>query len=703
MAVMAAMLAHLAAAPISSKKKARPPKIDETVGDLAYVVSNGEMQVEGVGLVKGLENTGGDSPPSSYRKTLIDEMSKAGVEHPERWLANPQLSIVLVRMTIPMGVGPSDPIDVQVEVPQGCPTKSLAGGYLLTARLFRVSYGDKGQTLRDHELALARGPVMVGTAAKPDNLKVGRVLGGGRVKKEYPYTLIIRENRESYYTAKMLEAVINQRFHQMEDGHQKGVATGKTASFLVLRVPELYHQNQLRYFRVVQSLPMVDAPELRVRRQAAWTKELMDPKTAGLAALKLEGLGPTAVDSLKEGLKSPNPQVQFFAAEAMAYLNDTSGVEVLGETVIHRPEFRVYALAALASLDQSASHIKLRKLMDEPDIEIRYGAFNALRTLDPNDSYLGRTRVLYDPKPDEDADQSGDSMAMEIATSLRHRHRPDDPFSLYIVDSEGPPLVHVSRTRRTELVIFGRQQKLLTPMYLEGGEILINASDNDEKVELSKIVVSRGGDSDAKVTSSLELADVLRQAANLGATYPQIVAILEDANRRRNLAGQLVVDAVPASSPAYLEAITGRDLHVKRDTGVKRASDESDRPRWRRLMNLFNREQDANPAPPSAAPATAARRPDTGTWTLNLPSDVDLPPLPGDPTSPVAGADATAPGGVQPGRTGAPASPTVKKDDAVQQTSAPADPAGASAPTPPSTSPPPRRRFFDFLRRNDDD
>src|SRR5579875_1929265 len=143
---LAATLAH-AAAPTPNKKKARPPKIQETVGDLAYVVSNGEMVVQGVGLVLGLDNTGGDSPPSQYRKMLVDEMSKAGVEHPERLLASPQASIVLVRMVIPMGVGPTDPLDVQVEVPPGCPTKSLAGGYLLSARLFRVAYGSKGEAL----------------------------------------------------------------------------------------------------------------------------------------------------------------------------------------------------------------------------------------------------------------------------------------------------------------------------------------------------------------------------------------------------------------------------------------------------------------------------------------------------------------------------------------------------------------------------
>src|SRR5262249_22578158 len=158
----------------------------------------------------------------------------AGVEHAERKLASPQMSIVLVRMTIPMGVNPRDPLDVQVEVPPGCPTKSLAGGYLMSARLFPTAFGTKGEVLRDHELAVARGPVMLGTPARPNDPKVGRVLGGGRVKKEYPYTLVIQESRESYYTAKMLESVVNARFHQAEDGHQKGMATGKTARYLVL-------------------------------------------------------------------------------------------------------------------------------------------------------------------------------------------------------------------------------------------------------------------------------------------------------------------------------------------------------------------------------------------------------------------------------------------------------------------------------------
>jgi hypothetical protein len=673
-AIAVLALGPVSAAPGKKKKKEPPPpKVNETVGDLAFVVSTGELRVEGVGLVTGLDNTGADPPPSWLRQQLVDEMNKAGVEKADKLLGNPQVSMVVVRMTIPRGVDPTDRIDVQVEVPPACGTRSLAGGYLLPTRLFEVAIA-KGAPLKGHEQGSAQGPIMIGTPAKPNDSKVGRVLGGGRVKKEYPYTLVIKENRESYRTAKLLESVINERFHQTEAGHQKGVATGKTSSYLVLRVPALYHQNQERYFRVVQLLPIIDGPELRTRRLASWSQELLDPQKTGLAALKLEGLGTGAVEALQAGLKSPNAQVRFFSAEALAYLNDVSGVDVLGETAVRQPEFRVYALAALAAMDQAASHMKLRRLMDEPNIELRYGAFNALRTLDPHDPFLGQVRILNDPKPDDADDAPSESMAMAIAAGSNRRNRPEDPFALYIVDSEGPPLVHVSRTRRTEIVLFGRQQKLLPPIVLGTGSILLNAAEYDNQLEISKIVPSPSADADSKLTTSLELPEVIREAANLGASYPELVTILETANRQHNLPGQLVVDAVPNSSSVYLEAILGRDTTAKRDDALKRTAAESTRPRWRRLLGLFNRESSTNPTPVPPQDSTVRTDP-TKVARMNSAS--------------LSGVDAEVSAPDEAKKSGDPPTrPTPKQDDAVQKSSA--------------KSSPPRRRLFDFFRKSED-
>jgi flagellar basal body P-ring protein FlgI len=678
-AIAALALLPMGAAP-KKKKEGTPPKVQETVGDLSFVLSHGEIKVEGVGLVVGLDNTGVDPPNSWYRKQLVDEMSKAGVEKSEKFLANPQVSMVIVRLTIPIGVSPKDRLDVQVEVPPACGTTSLAGGFLLTTRLREVLLAG-GSPKESFDAAFAQGPVMIGTPGKPNDAKVGRVLGGAKVKKNRPYTLVIKENRESYRTVKMLETVVNERFHEFENGHQKGAATAKTPLYLELKVPTLYHQNQDHFFRVVQLLSMIDSPDLRARRTDVWTKELVDPTTAGVAAMKLEGLGPAGIEPLKTGLQSPNAQVRFFCAESLAYLNDTAGVDVLGETATKNPIFRVYSLAALSAMDQPASHMKLRKLMDEPEVELRYGAFNALRTLDPHDPFLGLVRVLDEPKQEEVEDEPTDSMAVAITSSARRRRLTQtDPFGLYVVDSEGPPLIHISRTRRSEIVVFGRQQKLLPPIVLDTGAIFLNASDSDDKIELSKIVPSQFGDSDVKLTTSLELADIVRKTASLGATYPQIVAILEAAKRQKNLSGQLVVDAVPASNNTYLEAVLGRDTTAKRDDSVKRTSAEAPKRRW--LFGLFSRERDApdDDDTPNGSPSKNASTIPSPTTSSSI--------KPGNPANPKPENDPTIGDDAKKGES-TKGNATAKKDDAVQKASG--DEATA-----------PRFRLFNMFRKDDE-
>jgi len=680
-AIAALALIQTGASPAKKKKEPPPPKVSETVGDLAFVVSRGETKLEGVGLVVGLNNTGADPPPSWYRKQLVDEMSKAGVEKPEKLLTSTQVSMVIVRLKIPIGVSPKDKLDVQIEVPPACGTTSLAGGYLLLTRLHEVLLAG-GSPKTGADLALAHGPVMIGTLAKPDDPKVGRVLGGGRVKKDYPYTLAIKDNRKSFHTSRMLETIVNERFHQTEDGRQKGVATAKTDSYLVLKVPTLYHQNQEHFFRVVQLLPMVDGPELRERRIAAWTKELQDPKTAGIAALKLEGIGRSAVEPLKSALTNSNAQIRFFCAESLAYLNDISGVETLAETVARTPDFRAYSLAALAALDQPASHLKLRKLMDDPAIEVRYGAFNALRTLDPRDPFLGHIRVLDEPKREDDEEEEGpDAMALAIASaSRRNRARQDDPFSLYVVDSEGPPLVHVSRTRRPEIVIFGRQQKLMPPIVLGAGAILLNAAINDEKVELSKIVPSRFGDTDMKLTTTLDLAEVIRRTANLGASYPEVVSILESANRQKNLCGELVVDAVPNPSRLYLEAILGKDTTAKRDAALMRTAAETAKSKHRRFFGLFRREPDV-PIPSNPADSSGKDSKDTQSNQTTVSNTSTAIPSKTNTADQGSGGDAKK-------GNGSGDDSSAKKDDALQKASL--------------SDPPSRWRLSDLFRRSDD-
>jgi flagellar basal body P-ring protein FlgI len=589
------------------KKDASPTlHVDEAVGNLAQIRGS-ELRLEGVGLVVDLDNTGADPPPGALRARLLDQMKKAGVPDSDKILASKRTALVLVRLVVPPGASPKDRIDAEIEIPSNTATTSLAGGRLLTANLAQVMIAG-GDAKEGFTLGKAGGPVMTGSKEKPDDVKSGRILGGGRCLKEVPYVLILDERRKSIKTAALIQAVINARFFQHEGTDQKGLANAQNDQHISLKVPLIYHQNQARYFRVVKLLPLVDTAALREKRLATLSKELLDPKTAGIASLKLEAMGPPGIDVLKVGLTSPNGQVKFFAAEALAYLRDTSGVDVLAETAIKRSEFRMQALGALAALDESAAYIRLRSLMNEADIEVRYGAFDALRTANPGDESLGRVRILREePRSSDD-----DSMAQAIYGVNPHRPRDnkppvaEDPFALYLVDSEGPPLVHVSSTKHAEIVIFGRGQTMLTPIVLGGGgAILLNAADGDTTVQISRNTPSRAGAPDVKMNCSLAIGDIVRETANLGATYPELVDILQSASRQKNLSGPLIVDAAPVGDVAYeAAALNGIDPTIKVDPALKKTKVEPEA-RPRRFGRLFGRKpKDAGEADSKAADAT---------------------------------------------------------------------------------------------------
>ncbi len=299
-----------------------------------------------------------------------------------------------------------------------------------------------------------------------------------------------------------------------------------------------------------------------------------------------------------------------------------------------------------------------------------------------HDPFLGQVRVFDQPKiVDEDEPDSPDAMALAISrASRRRRTQRDEPFALYVVESEGPPMVHVSRSRRSEIVIFGRQQKLLTPIVLGTGPILLNAAENDEKVELSKIVPSRVFDSDTRITSSLELVEVVRKTANLGATYPEIVTILEAAFRQRNLPGQLVVDAVPIARREYIEAVQGKDLSAKRDDSVSRAA-AAPKPSKRWRLSIFGRSSDD--ATESSLPPATSKTAKVAAAPAAAPSTSTA----GQPAKDPAADPKTQ--GNAPKSDDAAAQPAAKKDAAVQKATG-EDP------------PPPRRSLLDWFRHRDD-
>ncbi len=577
---------------INKKGGGTPAGPDESIANVS-VIRRSEFKVEGIGLVVGLSGTGSSPAPGTFREKLVGEMKKAQVDHIEALMASKEVSMVIIKVTVPTGVTKEDHLDVEVSLPPGSTTTSLAGGTLLMTRLAPMAVVS-GDVKEGQVLAVAHGPILVGSSEDAKDEKVGRVLGGGRALKDIPYTIELKESRKSFRTSYLIQGVVNTRFYKRVGVDQKGMANAKTDELLMLEVPRVYHHNQSRYAQVLKLMYLSDSTNLRKERLDKWGKELLDPKTAGIASLRLEGLGTIAADTLKIGLSSTDTTVQFFAAEALAYMGSAEGVDVLAESAIKKPEFRAFALAALSAMDQSAAYLRLRALLNEPEVELRYGAFNALRTLDETDRYLGRLRVIDAPAPPpspEDGDELNQSMAIQIARAKRNaaNTRQQDPFALYVVDCEGPPLLHVANSRRCEIVLFGKNQTMLTPIVLGGsGSILLNASDESPSVQISHFATRGKLTDESQVTSSLDIARIVREMANIGASYPEIVDILISAQKQKNLPGPLVVDAVPVANPLYDQAqLAGGDTKSKKDDKLKKTKVEADPKRKNVFQRIF--------------------------------------------------------------------------------------------------------------------
>ena len=99
---------------------------------------------------------------------------------------------------------------------------------------------------------------------------------------------------------------------------------------------------------------------------------------------------------------------------------------------------------------------------------------------------------------------------------------------------------------RCEIVIFGKNQKLLTPRRPGlGGDRC--SSTPRMATPWSRSARSPRGTMDgrSKVESPLDLQEVVREMANLGASYPEIVAVMASASTQKNLPGPFVVRCRP--------------------------------------------------------------------------------------------------------------------------------------------------------------
>lgn len=498
-----------------------PVKVElpETVGETARPHGLGNIAVESVALVTGLPGTGSDPPPSQQRQALLEEMKKRKVKNPNQWLASNSTSIVLVRAVLAPGVQQGDPVDIEVRVPSRSKTSSLDGGWLMETKLREVAILD--QAVRSgHVRSVAQGPVLVDSLLHDSGDEVanvrGRVLGGGIATKSRPLGLMLRGDHHSVSISKLVGAAVNNRFDTYVHGKRQGAATPKTDKFIELTIHPRYRNNLIRYLRVIEQIKLRESPEQQLARLKTLEGDLIVPATSSLAALKLEAIGEEATETLLRGLQSPSAEVRFYAAEALAYLDHASAARHLSQSA-HEPAFRSRALLALGAMSRLEAHDELTKLLHVASAETRYGAFRSLQDMNPRDTQLGQMLV-------------------------------GSKVFLHEIASQGEEMVHVSRTRRPEVVVFGKDVKLSTPLLALVGKKLIVKSDASGKLRVTKY--TPGGEDRTHVCAAA-VTDLVSALVEVEASYPEIVQVLHETKAQGNLEARLEFDAIAKAGRTF--------------------------------------------------------------------------------------------------------------------------------------------------------
>ncbi|MDZ4658828.1 MAG: flagellar basal body P-ring protein FlgI [Bythopirellula sp.] len=483
------------------------------IGSVTQPYGLNYVKVEAVSLVTGLAGTGEDPPPSPQRASLLADMNRRGIENPNKVLASPNTALVLVRGFQRPGIRAGDRFDVEVRTPSKSNTKSLRGGHLLETTLTETAVlGD--QIRKGHILGAAKGSILVDPNAEAEKDPVlarqGRILSGGVASKDRNLGLVLNNEHQSVRLSQAIGKAINNRFYSYIDGQQKGMATPKTDEFLELQLHPRYKDNVGRYMRVVRNLAIDESPSELQARLELLKKQLLDPVTAADAAIRLEAIGSDqAREALLEGIKTDDPEVRFYAAEALAYLDVTEAVEPLVYVAREEPAFRVHALAALSAMDDGAAYDGLKSLLKVKSAETRYGAFRAMTAMAPTDGLL------------QGEDLNG-------------------KFKLHLMDMGGDPLIHVTSSHRPEVVFFGLDHELKLPLVLDAGpNILVNGLSGGQ------IKVSNFGETTQQRIVSTNVEDVIRAVVELGGNYPDVVQMLQQAKQSGALESRFRVNALP--------------------------------------------------------------------------------------------------------------------------------------------------------------
>ncbi len=469
----------------------RPRLIGEVVSSLGMSAS----QYDSYALAVGLPGTGGIVRPGLQRDLMLDEMRIRETEKPEAYLDDPSTALVKLKAIANPCDIKGDTLDVFVETSTECNATNLTEGYVLESRLSEMAML-KGKMHTSEPKAIASGEVVILPTTFTRQAEMtpltGIIIGGAKLKKDLPIGLRIEAEFRHVIVTKAIEKAINSRYFFKDSNRQKLVAEGASDWFVAISTVPKYKHDPAHFMSVIKCTGFGESTEEQQERLIGCRKLLANPATSRRAAAELEAIGNDAAkQTLIGGIASSDKEVRFYSAYSLAYLDSKESVPALLELAQTTPAARALCLIGLVVNEDSSAREALEQLLQEPDPDLRFGAFEAIRMRNPTDMTV-----------------NGEVIGKN--------------FSFVQVPSS-IPLLTVSLQKQKEVILFGNSTTVTLVAPLSPTQLLSLSPTEEGQIKLTK----RHGSGEAhNAIVSSDVVSILRGLGIIRANYNDVVHTL---------------------------------------------------------------------------------------------------------------------------------------------------------------------------------
>lgn len=507
-------------AEVMAKKLADPDR-PRLIGEVARASGVNVRRYESLGLVTNLPGTGGIVRPSTQREVMLEEIRRNGVVEAEEILDSPSTATAKLSVYANACDVKGDSLDVLIESSSECTATDLRDGYLMESHLYEYFSLKNKQLRRSNEKAVAAGELLIypKSYSKEEefNPLKGVVLGGARLRDSSRLAVIVNPDYRHASVVKAMETSINRRFFYQDGGKQKTVATGKNDYEIRLSPLPKYRFDPPHYLGTVLSLGYLESEEQIQERIDGCRRLLGNPQTARQAAWELEAIGSkTAAEVLSVALANPDDEIRFYAAYSLAHFDREECIPILQDLARFQPKFRAHCLIGLCINEHPAARAALEALLQEPEPELRFGAYHYLYLRDHRNPMVAGERI-------------GEAFRM---VSIPSSHS----------------LVAVSMERRPEVIVFGNNPEIRLTKTLEPSPTLRLSPMSSGLVRVAKRTIS------GEVLQSIHSADVvslIKAMPAIEGNYSDLVHLLDALEQCQACSAQIALHPLPRTARLY--------------------------------------------------------------------------------------------------------------------------------------------------------